>query len=77
MELNAISPPAMFVVHVFPGGTDVTWTDVTVKPLGIAIVAELSLVIPESKFVIVTLYCWFIPERNVMGFIVALNLAGP
>lgn len=77
VELSEIIPPAILLVQVFPGGNDVTDTEVTVKPLGIAIVAELSFVFIESKFVIVMLYCWFAPEWNVVGFIVALNLAVP
>lgn len=77
VELNVIIPPAMLVVQVFPGGIDVTETEVTVKPVGTAIVAELSLVFPVSKFAIAMLYCWFTPWRNVLGFIVALNLVDP
>ena len=67
----------MFVVHALPGGFDVTDAEVTVKPVGIASVAELILLFPLSMFVIVIVYCWYVPARNVVGFIVALNLVCP
>jgi hypothetical protein len=72
-----IDPPAMLLDHVFPEGTELIVTEFTAYPAGIITVAELNRVFPESRFVMVMLYCWLIPEWNVVGVIVERNASEP
>ena len=71
--VRAITCPTTVLVQVFPAGIEDGVNEVTVNPMGMAIVAELSLVAPVSRFVIVMLYGWFVLEWNVVGLMVELN----
>ena len=71
-----ISPDAMVgVAQLRPAG-GVMVAEETEKPAGMVTLAEPKL-FPAYKLVIVTVYGWFAPVRNVTGLIPALNERGP
>lgn len=75
-EVTEINPdPTTGLLQLRPPG-GVIVAEETEKPLGITILADPKL-FPESRLVMVTLYCWFMPGRKEMGLIVELKMREP